>query len=114
MGLRRHRHDQHAGSEARPRGGALLRHGGDGHRLRSWHPGHGTVDIQSILDVVRANSGNASRLVTEIALNFPPEHEPCPIGSDRALEHAIITVPEKRDPKLVAKLDAVAGRVLNR
>jgi 5'-methylthioadenosine phosphorylase len=80
----------------------------------SWHPGHGTVDIQSILDVVRANSGNASRLVTEIALNFPPEHEPCPIGSDRALEHAIITVPEKRDPKLVAKLDAVAGRVLNR
>ncbi|HEX2432262.1 MAG TPA: S-methyl-5'-thioadenosine phosphorylase [Aestuariivirgaceae bacterium] len=80
----------------------------------SWHPGHGTVDIQSILDVVRANSGNASRLVTEIALNFPPEHEPCPIGSDRALEHAIITVPEKRDPELVAKLDAVAGRVLNR
>ena len=80
----------------------------------SWHPGHGTVDIQSILDVVRANSGNASRLVTEIALNFPPEHEPCPIGSDRALEHAIITAPEKRDPKLVAKLDAVAGRVLNR
>jgi 5'-methylthioadenosine phosphorylase len=80
----------------------------------SWHPGHGTVDIQSILDVVRANSGNATRLVTEIALNFPPEHEPCPIGSDRALEHAIITVPEKRDPELVAKLDAVAGRVLNR
>ena len=82
--------------------------------FNSWHPGHGTVDIQSILDVVRANSGNASRLVTEIALNFPPEHEPCPIGSDRALEHAIITVPEKRDPELVAKLDAVAGRVLNR
>jgi 5'-methylthioadenosine phosphorylase len=80
----------------------------------SWHPGHGTVDIQAILDVVRANSGNASHLVTEIALSFPPEHEPCPIGSDRALEHAIITAPEKRDPQLVAKLDAVAGRVLNR
>jgi 5'-methylthioadenosine phosphorylase len=80
----------------------------------SWHPGHSTVDIQAILEVVRANSGNASRLVTEIALNFPPEHEPCPIGSDRALEHAIITAPEKRDTKLVAKLDAVAGRVLNR
>jgi 5'-methylthioadenosine phosphorylase len=80
----------------------------------SWHPGHGTVDIQSILEVVRANSGNASRLVSEIASNFPPEHEPCPIGSDRALEHAIITAPDKRDPQLVAKLDAVAGRVLNR
>ena len=80
----------------------------------SWHPGHGTVDIQSILEVVRANSGNASRLVSEIAGNFPPEHEPCPIGSDRALELAIITAPDKRDPQLVAKLDAVAGRVLNR
>jgi len=80
----------------------------------SWHPGHSTVDIQAILEVVRANSGNASHLVTEIALNFPAEHEPCPIGSDRALEHAIITAPEKRDLKLVAKLDAVAGRVLNR
>jgi 5'-methylthioadenosine phosphorylase len=80
----------------------------------SWHPGHGTVDIQAILDVVRANSGNASRLVTEIARNFPPEHEPCPIGSDRALEHAIITAPDRRDPKLLAKLDAIAGRVLNR
>jgi len=80
----------------------------------SWHPGHGTVDIQAILEVVRLNSGNASRLVTRIALDFPAEHEACPIGSDRALEHAIITAPEKRDPKLVAKLDAVAGRVLNR
>jgi 5'-methylthioadenosine phosphorylase len=80
----------------------------------SWHPGHGTVDIQAILEVVRANSGNASRLITEIASNFPPEHEPCPIGSDRALEHAIITAPDKRDRELLAKLDAVAGRVLNR
>jgi 5'-methylthioadenosine phosphorylase len=80
----------------------------------SWHPGHGTVDIQAILEVVGANSGNASRLVTEIARNFPPEHEACPIGSDRALEHAIITAPDKRDPQLVAKLDAIAGRVLNR
>src|SRR5262245_25021884 len=80
----------------------------------SWHPGHSTVDIQAILEVVRNNSGNASHLITEIALNFPAEHEPCPIGSDRALEHAIITAPEQRDPKLLAKLDAVAGRVLNR
>ncbi|MFZ0571185.1 MAG: S-methyl-5'-thioadenosine phosphorylase, partial [Rhodomicrobium sp.] len=41
-------------------------------------------------------------------------HEPCPLGSDRALEHAIITAPEQRDPVLVAKLDAIAGRVLHR
>ena len=46
--------------------------------------------------------------------DFPREHEPCPIGSDRALDSAIITAPDARDPELVAKLDAVAGRILNR
>ena len=80
----------------------------------SWHPGHGTVDIQAILKVVRDNSANATRLVTEIARDFPHEHEPCPIHSDRALEHAIITAPDKRDPALLQKLDAIAGRVLYR
>ncbi len=43
---------------------------------------------------------------------FPAEHEPCPIGSDRALDNAIITAPEARDPALMGKLDAVAGRLL--
>ncbi|MFN6952256.1 MAG: S-methyl-5'-thioadenosine phosphorylase, partial [Albidovulum sp.] len=45
---------------------------------------------------------------------LPVAHEPCPIHSDRALEHAIITAKEHRDPELVAKLDAVAGRVIGR
>jgi hypothetical protein len=45
--------------------------------------------------------------------DFPREHEPCPIGSDHALDTAIITAPEARDPELLRKLDAVAGRVLN-
>jgi 5'-methylthioadenosine phosphorylase len=49
-----------------------------------------------------------------LARSFPKEHEPCPIGSDRALDHAIITAREARDPALLAKLDAVAGRVLRR
>ena len=43
---------------------------------------------------------------------FPAWHEPCPIGSDRALDTAIITAPEARDPELLKKLAAVAGRVL--
>ena len=47
------------------------------------------------------------------ARDFPHEHEPCPIGSDRALDTALITAPEARDPALIAKLDAVAGRVLS-
>lgn len=79
----------------------------------SWHEEHGTVDIASILQVMQANTANATRLVERLAADFPSEHEPCPIGSDRALEHAIVTAPEARDPEVVRKLDAVAGRVLN-
>ena len=52
------------------------------------------------------------RLVARLARDFPREHEPCPIGSDRALDTALITAPEARDPELIKKLDAVAGRVL--
>ena len=78
----------------------------------SWHPEHANVDINSILKVMHANIDNAKRLVTRIANDFPKQHPPCPIGSDRALEHAIITRREYRDPSLVHKLDAIAGRVL--
>jgi len=80
----------------------------------SWHAEHGEVDITSILKVLRDNSDNARRLVHRFAREFPREHPPCRIGSDMALEHAIMTAPEKRDPELLAKLDAVAGRVLAR
>jgi 5'-methylthioadenosine phosphorylase len=80
----------------------------------SWHPHHGAVDITSILAVMKANVSNAIRLVTRLAKDFPAEHPPCPVHSDTALEYAVMTAPGKRDPELVAKLDAVAGRVLNR
>ncbi len=80
----------------------------------SWHEEHGTVDVAKVLTVLRANSGNARRLVTRLAQDFPREHRPCPQGSERALDFAIMTAPEKRDAKLVSKLDAVAGRVLGR
>ena len=53
-------------------------------------------------------------LAADHARDFPREHEPCPIGSDRALDSALITAPEARDPELIRKLDAVAGRVLAR
>jgi 5'-methylthioadenosine phosphorylase len=77
-----------------------------------WHPDHGDVDVPSILRTVAENADNARRLVKRLAQEFPREHEPCPIGSDRALDTAIITPPDARDPDLVSKLDAVAGRVL--
>ena len=80
----------------------------------SWHEEHGEVDITSIIEVMKANSDNAARLVKRLLADFPRAFEPCPTGAHEALEHAIITAPEARDPRLLAKLDAVAGRVLGR
>ncbi len=51
-------------------------------------------------------------MVARLAIDFPREHEPCPVHSDTALDSALITAPEARDPELLKKLDAVAGRVL--
>lgn len=77
-----------------------------------WHPAHDAVTVQQIIGVLMDNSERAKRLVARLAQDFPREHEPCPIGSDRALDTALITAPEARDPDLIEKLDAVAGRVL--
>jgi 5'-methylthioadenosine phosphorylase len=77
-----------------------------------WHPDHDAVTVQDIIKVLTANADKAKRLVARLAQVLPREHEPCPIGSDRALETALITAPEARDPAMIKKLDAVAGRVL--
>ena len=79
-----------------------------------WHPDHDAVTVQDIIRVLSANADKAKRLVGRLAKELPREHEPCPIGSDRALDTALITAPEARDPMLVKKLDAVAGRVLGK
>jgi 5'-methylthioadenosine phosphorylase len=79
-----------------------------------WHPHHDAVTVENIIKVMNENAQRAKRLVGRIAADFPREHEACPIGSDRALETALVTAPEARDPELVQKLDAVAGRVLKR
>ncbi|MET7246187.1 S-methyl-5'-thioadenosine phosphorylase [Methylobacterium sp. EM32] len=77
-----------------------------------WHPEHGAVDVASVVAVARANASKAARLVSRLARDFPAEREPCPAGSDRALDGAIMTAPTHRDPALMAKLDAVCARVM--
>jgi 5'-methylthioadenosine phosphorylase len=77
-----------------------------------WHPDHDAVTVQDIIKMLLANAEKAKRLVARLARDFPREHEPCPIGSDRALDSALITAPDARDPKFLKKLDAVAGRIL--
>mgnify|MGYP002718131508 CR=1 FL=1 len=90
---------------------------------RDWQadPALYTTDAEALVDgadVVIESTGiftdaeKAKALVARLARDFPREHEPCPIGSDRALDTALITAPAARDLHLLAKLDAVAGRVL--
>ena len=78
----------------------------------SWHPDHGAVDISDIIRVLKGNAVKARTLVAGLPAHLPSERAPCPDGCDRALSHAIMTAHDKRDPDLVARLDAVAGRVL--
>lgn len=77
-----------------------------------WHPEQSTVDVSSVIAVLHDNAEKAQRLVARLARDFPREREACPAGSHSALDNAIITAKEARDPELLAKLDAVAGRVL--
>ncbi|MBK5934985.1 5'-methylthioadenosine phosphorylase [Rhodovulum imhoffii] len=77
-----------------------------------WHPDHDAVDVGDIVKTLTGNADKARAMIARLpALTGP--YEPCEKGCDRALDYAILTAPEKRDPALLAKLDAVAGRVLN-
>jgi len=78
----------------------------------SWHPEHGSVDITSIIVTLQGNAGNARDMVSRLPALLDQERNDCLHGCDKALEFAIMTAPDKRDPELVAKLDAIAGRVL--
>jgi 5'-methylthioadenosine phosphorylase len=77
-----------------------------------WHDGHGAVDVAQVIAVVQANAAAARALVARLPGLMDGAPSPCPHGCDRALTHAIMTAPDRRDPALLARLDAVAGRVL--
>ncbi len=78
----------------------------------SWHPDHGEVDVPEIIRILQGNAANARTLVAQLPALLGNSRMPCPHGCDRALEYAIMTQPDAREPALMAKLDAVAGRVL--
>ena len=79
----------------------------------SWHPDHGEVDVTEIIKTLMGNADKARSLVKELPALLGANRADCPHECDKALEFAILTAPEARDPAIVAKLDAVAGRVLN-
>ena len=77
-----------------------------------WHEEHGAVDVAAVIKVMADNADRASAVVARTSPRLSRRARACPVGSDRSLEFAIITHASHRDPELVKKLDAVAGRVL--
>ncbi len=77
-----------------------------------WRTEDADVDVTEILEVMRTNTTRAHALVRHIAKTLAgTERTPSPQGIETALDHAILTAPDHRDPELLAKLDAVAGRI---
>jgi 5'-methylthioadenosine phosphorylase len=77
-----------------------------------WHPEHGAVTVDMIVGVSLANAAKAKALLRHVVPSLSGHEGPCRQGCQRALDHALITAPDRRDPELLARLDAVAGRVL--
>jgi len=76
-----------------------------------WHAEHDDVDVAAIIKIVNENAAKAARLLARLLKDMPARREPCPIGSDRALDTALITAPEARDPDVLKKLEAIMARV---
>jgi 5'-methylthioadenosine phosphorylase len=77
-----------------------------------WHPDHDHVSVEGVIKVLLENADKARSLVRSVAPKLRHREGVCPCGCQQALEHAIITAPKARDPEMVRKLDAIAGRVL--
>lgn len=79
-----------------------------------WHPDHDHVTVDQVVKVLTDNADRARSLLKKVAPKLGPKRTPSPLGIENTLDTALITSPEKRDPQLFAKLDAVAGRVLKK
>jgi 5'-methylthioadenosine phosphorylase len=77
-----------------------------------WHPGHDAVTVEMVVRILLANADKARALVKAVVPRLAGHAGPCRHGCQTALDHALITAPEARDPAVLARLDAVAGRVL--
>ena len=78
-----------------------------------WHPDHDDVQVSDIIRVFTENADRARSLVRAVVGDLRNRPAACPAGCDHALDTAIITAPEARDPAITAMLDTVAGRVSN-
>jgi 5'-methylthioadenosine phosphorylase len=79
-----------------------------------WHPDHDAVTVDQVVSVLLGNAGKARGLVKNVVPLLGAHAGPCRQGCQSALDHALITAPEARDPAMLEKLSAVAGRVLRK
>ena len=77
-----------------------------------WHDDHAAVTVDAVIKVMMGNADNARALVRAVVPGLGAARGPCPAGCDRALEYALVTPADKRDPALMSKVGAIAGRVL--
>jgi len=77
-----------------------------------WHPGHDAVSVESVVKVLHENAEHARAMIRSVAPVLAAHSHPCPCGCDRALDQAVITAPDARDPAAVQRLSVIAGRVL--
>jgi 5'-methylthioadenosine phosphorylase len=75
-----------------------------------WREGEEAVDVAQVIAQLSSNAAKARAMVMHLLRSLPETREPSPI--DTCLDQALITAPGARDPKLLAKLDAIAGRAL--
>jgi 5'-methylthioadenosine phosphorylase len=79
-----------------------------------WHPNHDDVTVEAIVEVLLANADKARALVKRVAPRVQRDSGAAKCNCRSVLEHALITAPEARDPEMVKRLGAVAGRVLKK
>ncbi len=77
-----------------------------------WHEEHDAVNVDQVIKVLLGNADKARGLVKDVLPRLSAPRSVCAHGCDTALTYALITPPEVRDPEVLRKLDAVAGRVL--
>lgn len=77
-----------------------------------WHPDHDDVTVDAIVKVLLANADNARNMVSRVTPRLRSDASAAACGCRSALQHALITAPEARDPEMLRRLDAVAGRLL--
>lgn len=77
-----------------------------------WHPDHDHVEVEAIVRVLLDNADKARAMIKRVAPRMAERPAVCPSGDDRVLDTAMITAPDARDPEVLARLDAVAGRIL--